>query len=111
MDLHTRLANGLHQLTHYKKANEWINSLPVVTTKELLTLIDLPDTTNTRPLDLVDLYPHGVDEYTSARKRLVAAGLRHGHPLNNPRLCWNCDGIVDETTLACDCYTPTKTRS
>lgn len=86
-------------------------ALPVVTTKKFLKLIDLPDSTNTRPLDLIDLHPHGLAEYAGARRRLVAAGLRHGYPMHNPRLCWGCDGAVDEATLACDCFAPTKTRS
>ena len=93
-----------------KRCTDPLAHIPVVTTKEFLALIDLPDATSNRPPNLVDLYPGGVAEYRNARRRLVAAGLRHGYPAHNPRICWGCDGVVDEATLACDCYTPAKTR-
>lgn len=80
-----------------KRCTDPLAAIPVITTKEFLALIDL--------------HPGGVTEYSNARRRLVAAGLRHGYPAHNPRICWGCDGVVDEATLACDCYTPTKTRS
>ena len=93
MDLHTRLANGLHQLTYAKEANEWINSLSIVSTAEFIALMS-PDLSS-----------------RNAGPRLRAATVRHGYPMHNPRLCWGCDGAVDEATLACDCFAPTKTRS
>lgn len=62
-----------------KRCTDPLARIPVVTTKEFLELIDLPDATSNRPSDLVDLYTRGVAEYRNARRRLVAAGLRHGH--------------------------------
>lgn len=107
---HARLAAGLRHLAEVKEADEWFHALPVVTTEEFLKLVDLPDVTNTRPPDLVDIYTHGTAEHSGARRRLVAATVRRGYPLHNPRLCWGCDGEVDETTLACDCFTPANTK-
>lgn len=74
-----------------------------------LDLMELPDTHNTRPPSLVDLYGGNTDIYNYAMRRLTAATVRRGHLLHNPRLCWGCDGEVNETTLACDCYTPNRT--
>lgn len=70
MDLHARLATNLRQLAHAKEANEWINSLPIVTTAEFIALMT-PDLSS-----------------RNAGPRLRAATVRRGHLLHNPRICW-----------------------
>lgn len=79
MTPHQKLIAAIDALIDQRRTDP-LAAIPVVTTKEFFALIDLPDATNTRSADLVDLHPHGIAEYTGARRRLVAAGLRHGYP-------------------------------
>lgn len=76
---HRDLARAMRRLAERRHDNP-LADLPVVTTEEVLALIELPDSSNTRPPTLLDRYPHGLAEHHHATRRLVAAGLRHSQP-------------------------------
>jgi hypothetical protein len=57
-----------------QRYDEPLGGLEIVTSE--LVLEPLPDESNDRPADLVDLYPGGVEEYRRAMGRLAASALR-----------------------------------
>ena len=92
VNLHARLAAGLHHLAEVKEADEWFYSLPVVSVGDIvrgpeeegdhqpalayhppLNLAELPDANSTRPPSLIDLYGGSTAIYNHAMRRLNAA--------------------------------------